>query len=386
MPKHLLILIVPLMALIMGCSDKHEPDGGGDKAAAGHTVLVYMIANNNLGSRHYDEADINEMVDGAKAGALGAKDRLLVYHAPYQEIPELKSIDSNGRITTLKTYGDDGLSSAHGARMAKVIADARAIAPANSMGLVLWSHGDGWLQNGITDNYAGAPKRAFGSDNGRKMNITVLAKVLGNTGPFDFLYFDCCLMGNVETIYELRHTAPYIVASAIELPNDGMPYHQNLSLLFKADHQSLVGAARNTFNHYNALSDDDRTCGIAVYKTAALDALASATAAVYAKSQSPWPKDYSPQLLDTTSPYYYYDMADYVKALCAENGIDATAWQTAFDDCVTYQEHTPMLWNSVSLSCLNGLSTFIVTTKDDFYLKNYNTLEWSQAVTAKLPL
>ena len=43
------------------------------------TVLVYMIANNNLGSSyHSDERDIQEMLKGVEGGKLN-NGRLLVY-------------------------------------------------------------------------------------------------------------------------------------------------------------------------------------------------------------------------------------------------------------------------------------------------------------------
>ena len=56
------------------------------------TVLVYMVADNNLGTGLFDSADLKEMQDAAAAGDI--KDgRLLVYHASNKGIV-LKEVTS----------------------------------------------------------------------------------------------------------------------------------------------------------------------------------------------------------------------------------------------------------------------------------------------------
>ena len=90
-------------------------------------------------------------------------------------------------------------------------------------------------------------------------------------------------MGSVEVLYELRNVTSRIVASASEIPVDGMPYTKNLPLFFKTT-PDLAAAAQNTFEYYNELGGSDRTCTIAVYNLAGMDDLANATRPIYEAS------------------------------------------------------------------------------------------------------
>ncbi len=66
-------LLISACALSMtGCGDKDEPTPPTPPEPAGpaeRTVLVYMAANNNLGSSRYDRMDIDEMRQAAKAAS-----------------------------------------------------------------------------------------------------------------------------------------------------------------------------------------------------------------------------------------------------------------------------------------------------------------------------
>lgn len=387
-----LMLALVVATVTVACSSNNEPP---EPQLAHRTVLVYMAASNNLGYEGRDSADIHEMQAAARAGDLQGG-HLLIYHASPNRPSSLSEIDSKGNITLLKTY-TDGLTSVHSQRMADVIADARTFAPAHQLGLVLWSHGDGWLEDGITETPAGTDgsetatdggvKRAFGVEKGRKMNITTLANVLQDNGPIDFVYFDCCFMGSVETVYQLRHATDRIVASAIELPADGMPYDRNVRPLLNPAGADLEQAARNTFNLYNSKTGMDRTCGMAVYDLTKADALAQATADIYRRARRSSPAGYTPQFMQVASPFYFYDLYDYVQAIDKDNATAAdhdpslfTRWQAAFNDFVPYAENTPYLWNHLSLARMHGLSTYILYRNEDANVKNYDQLDWYRDV------
>ena len=113
---------------------------------------------------------------------------------------------------------------------------------------MLWSHGDGWLQNGSDDKTLPGLDQApedgaavldvpsvagWGMENSRKMKVSTLARTLEQSQPIDFVYFDCCYMASVEVAYEMRRATPVIVGSVIELPAEGMPYHKTPQHLFR---------------------------------------------------------------------------------------------------------------------------------------------------------
>jgi len=55
------------------------------------------------------------------------------------------------------------------------------------------------------------------------MSIPALADALDES-PIDLLILDSCLMGNVETLYELRNAAPFITASTAPIPQGGFDF------------------------------------------------------------------------------------------------------------------------------------------------------------------
>lgn len=385
-----LALTAATAIIATGCHDdngKNKPE----PLPGLRTVLVYQVANNNLGSSQYDRADIVEMINGAKNGDIPEDSHLLVYNAGYNTDPTLVEVTSTG-LDTIKTYSR-GILSVRSERMLEVLDDAETFADTKEFGLVLWSHGSGWLQDGIDDS-ADVSTKSFGSDNGSTMNITTLAKVLEQGPELSFLYFDCCYMASVETLYELRHAAPVIVGSATELRTEGMPYHENLSAFFSPV-PDMVKAATNTFELYNQCSGMDRTCTMSVIRTSALDSLARATKAIFTSANGNMPASYTPQRFMNRgiSNCMYFDFAQYVEALCMDTdgserfpGASALLddFHEAMSRCVIYAAATPMLWNTVPLDYHCGLSTYILS--DPVYSRNikYYTLSWYNDVASNL--
>lgn len=387
--------ILPIVFLVVLAScDSDEPKPEPQPMVAGRTILVYQVANNNLGTSNYNEDDIEEMCQGANAGKIGKNGRLLVYNAGPYANPMLLEIKQNA-VDTLLIYDRNNLS-VSSTRMLQVIKDTKSIAPADDYGIVLWSHGDGWFQDGIEDVYD-EKSRTFGYEGStKKMNITTLANVLDGQN-FSFVYFDCCYMASIETVYQLRGVTPYIVGSATELHVCGMPYHLNLEPLFADGEADLITAARNTYEYYDAQVGENRTNTMAVIKTSALDKLASATRAVYEKATTTFPEGYIPQRFSYTSikQCVYFDFYDYVSALCYDEDGNArfegaeslfSDFDTAFYDVVLYKAETPLLWDALSLSKHHGLSTYILRSANDITNKNYNTLSWYSDVASYLPI
>ncbi len=378
--KYLIYIAVVFIGAIglASCDDNNEV-GGGDEAS--RTILVYMVANNSLGTAGFDNSDIEEMkVAASNRGFNGG--RLLIYHAPRSgEAPQLKEVTATGEVVTLKEYSS-AVSSVEASRMQQVIDDAKVIAPANDYGLILWSHANGWLQTGIEDrSIVNTPEpTAFGEDAGKHMNVTTLAGILKDEN-FSFIYFDCCYMASVEVVYELRNTTPYIIASATEIPADGMPYSENLPCLF-ADTPDLRQACVNTYDYYNSRNDETRSCTISLIDTGHLDELASVTKAIYASGVTK-PENYTPQKFMLESICYLYDFEHYIKAVSTDEGM-TDRWSEALSKTVLYKANTPYMWNSLKIKAHCGLSTFIVDQESDADTKGYRQLQWwSDVVGAK---
>lgn len=371
--RALLIFMAASAVSFVSCK-KDEP-APPEPSQVPRTVLVYMAANNNLGSNQFDAMDIAEMKTGADKGYTG-NGRLLVYHAPYNKDPLMLEI-RKGRIDTLKTY-DRGLMSVDAARMRQVFADVKALAPADDYGLILWSHGTGWIHDGIAGD---TRQRSFGEEHGRKMNTSTLASVIEEAPlEFGFLYFDCCYMMSIESLYELRRTVPLIAGSATELPSPGMPYDLNLSRFFATPEADVIGAATNTYETYDSYTGQDRTCTMSVVRTDGISRLAEISRTIFEECGGGMPDGYVPQRFSYTSvsSCKYFDFKDYMHELCRSAGRSdlVEAFDAAFDGVVLYSAATPKLWNAVDLDRHNGISTYILRDATSANTGNYNLLEW----------
>ena len=387
--KYIAIWLVVAFSLVFtACGSNDEPA----PTTAARTVLVYQVANNELST--YATADIREMLNGSQNGGIPENSHLLVYSSNPDGITlsEIK----NGTQTVLKTYPDNSLS-VTSERMREVYADMRRYAPAADYGLVLWSHGSGWLQTGIEDPADRPKRRSFGSESGGKeMNVTTLARVLEDEN-FSFIYFDCCFMMSVETLYEMRDTAPVIVGSVIELPVDGMPYHLNLAPFFNAGAADVVQAAKNTFEYFNSKTDAiDRTCAMSVIDTDFLEGIGLVCAEIFSKTPEARPTDFVPQRYSTNlSRFPFYDFGQYIEALCIdadgnERFKDASKLLSRFNELmgasVKYAAATDRIWNLIPIQYHSGMSTFLLSNNSDVSTFNYNTLDWFNNVASKLTL
>lgn len=366
------------LAIGLGSCSSDEPTPvTPDEPSTPRTVLVYIVAENNLSSQA--PRDLQEMREASVAGHFGDS-RLLVYYDIKNNEPELIEINSDGSTTTLKSYSNEVMS-VTSQRLEEVIADSRAIALARKYGLIFWGHGTGYVQDGLPSTLSYG-----GEDKGNKsywMNSTTMAQVLEKKN-FDWIYFDCCFMACIETVYELRHATDYILASATELPGEGMPYHLTLRHLMPQD-SDLPAAVFETYNYYNTTkSGYDRTCTMSLIKTEGLDNLAATVRQLYASGVTA-PDDYIPQAFQTDYchnryGWSYYDLAHYINALSPDNAI----FNDAFNQVVINAYATPRLWNDISLENHRGLSTLIIESSNDPNIAkyNYDQLAWWRDVVA----
>lgn len=367
------------MAALSACHSKKADEPEAPREPVSRTVLVYMVASNNMGSGGWDTADLNEMLEAAKAGDLG-QGRLLVYHAPYSGKPMLKEVTANG-IDTLKIYTDE-VANVSKARLSEAIADTKTMAPARDYGVIFWSHGTGWIQDGIAEESPAGMAYSFGSDKGKKMNVTAMAQALEGQ-DLSFIYFDCCYMGSIEVMYQLRNAAPVIASSPTEDPIAGMPYDKTLSHFFLPAKADLIGAAQEMFDHY-MLTYQRYDCPVTmtVINTAALDELAAATADLYASVETPSPVDYQPQKYSAARTCYYFDFEDYVKALGADNEAVAR-WSDAYAKVVTYKAYSDWIWGDIPITRCGGLSTYILASPASAAIQGYSQLDWYADVASK---
>lgn len=267
--KRLLFLL--MAGLLLAACSNEIPEG--DRVPhRGRTILAYLVANNNL------DADLKQNVVWMYESMAEMTDSccLLVYYRPRVgdtavESPVILEFLSDGRgninertaavspdfktvfreAVVRKTYEETAdYNATDPAVMLQVFGDMRMAVPAESYGLIFGSHATGWMPADAT--VAG---RAFGIDGGYSINVPelrdVLAQSFGGSSKLDFILFDACMMGAVEVAYELRDVADYCIASVMETPEDGFPYHTMFHYLCEpeVEFQSICNAFTYYYQH-----------------------------------------------------------------------------------------------------------------------------------------
>ena len=376
--------IITLLGLsLWSCGSSNDEPTPPEPETTKRTVLLYIVANNSLGQWGYDRDDLAE-IDSVRRSI--PKDyRLLVYHSKISStLPRLYEVTPEGDETVaMYTEGQSHTVE----RMREVISAAKAHAPADSYGIVLWSHATGWLQDGVDDPLAPAEPLikplSFGSENGKRMNLTSLRTALEGQ-DFDYVYFDACYMATVEVAYELRNVTKYIVGSPSELPAGGMNYEKNLPLLFSGSRADLIQSAKNTFEHYNAVVDErDRCCTMAVIETAHMEELAKATRPVYEATPLAHPAENVTNYSATARKGERCDFAEYVRALASLPGVDPSllpAFNAAFSKAVPYYAASDKLWGKWVMYSSNGLATYVFEKPEEITRNGYDALQWAADV------
>ncbi len=365
--KHLIIKIFFILCIIgfsTSCSVGDEPI-----TEANRTILIYMVATNDLSTRAVD--DIEEIESSLQTNGTNGG-RLLVYWAAYNKAPQLIEITKGKRSANrilLKEYANDTTSTSP-ERMMNVVEDVVNLAPARDYGLILWSHSSGWV-----NSLSGIKPKTFGNDYGKEMPLDVLADALPE-GLFNFIYADACYMACVEVAYELRNKTNYLIGSTTELPADGMDYMNNIPSFFE-DNLNLEKICANTFNKYNSMSGQYKTCTISLTDLTKMDELASLCREIHLNENMI--NDFSNvQRYKYNTPYLFFDFVQYTKLLATDEQKEQL--DELMNQIVLYKAATPYIFNLFKINPINysGLSTYIIGTTATSGVNEvyYRTLSW----------
>ena len=384
------LTVITVTTVLVACNHNDEPDPVQDL----RTVLVYIAADNTLTSIAAD--DIAEMVSGF-AAVDADKNNLLVYVDTQSAKSFLYQItkDSKGAVSKKVLYQYEEQNSVYPTVMAEVYNRAFSAFPAKSYGLVLWSHGDGWLPSPANISASKASTRWFGQDGTSYMDISSLNTALNSAPHFDFILFDACFMQSVEVAYELKDRADYFIGAPNEIPGPGAYYTELVPAMFSQANDLASTVAHGYYDYYAAKytgqlgSNENWTMGVtvSVLKSSEVQALATATAAILPKyitngSAINVSSIYS---YDPRSTYYYYDLKGLVQSLTSSD--DQTlfsAWSDAFELAVplhltTDKTYSSFVYGMISMAGSSGLSAYIPRSSYVSLNTFYHSYAWYSA-------
>ena len=396
----LLAVLVPI--LVASCLETDKADDNYRR-----TVLVYIGADNNL----YHIANSNIYSMNGNLRNVDDNTNLIVF-------VDRKTSDTTstttllrlheGKIDTVAKYPNR--NSTDPMVMREVIEFVYNKYKSESYGLVLWSHGTGWLPTAQLHyvapnmNYAqardGEGRRVFSpfaekpdtkaflwedkkgqSPSYTCMDLDELVEAIPD-GIFDYILFDACYMGCVEVLYELRGKADNIISSCYEIVSYGFPYHM---VTYYLTNGKLRETCREFYDYYNSMRGWEQMGGISLVKTSELDSLARCFRKVVNEYRDTIPvMDTKPiQLFDRFKNHVFYDLEDVVDKLDVDRKY-LTEFRLQLEKCVEYKVSTDYIFptdqaDEIKVNTYCGLSVYIPLAKYDEHGLNddYRATEWS---------
>ena len=194
------------------------------------TVMIYVVGSDLETIISAASYDITEMIN---SGVDTTKNKVLIYTGGAKSwhitgIPNNKNciyLLDGKEFKLVKDYKASNMASSQ--PLAEFLKYGASNYPSDEYGLILWNHG-------------GGPMVGYGKDelhNGDLLTMSELKSALADSGfgkqkKLEFLGFDACLMGSIETAWVVKDYANYFIASQETEPGVGWDY----SFLKQLDH------------------------------------------------------------------------------------------------------------------------------------------------------
>lgn len=224
--------------LFGGASNGFELDGtkGPARAAADWTVFVYVAADNNLS--RFATKDLQEM----QAGLTSNRVRFVAMVDQAQQgdsrIVEI-STAANGQPATQTVVNDGGavipasreVDSGSPETLKKFVEWGTKNYPSRRSMFVIWNHGGGAFADPTH-------LKSFCWDDQTENHLNLVdlwrvAQSVSSRAKFDIMGFDVCLLGHIETAYQLSRVSDFLVSSEKTEPGDGWEYGSLAAVLSK---------------------------------------------------------------------------------------------------------------------------------------------------------
>lgn len=398
-------------------------------------LLFYECGLNNLGS--YMQTNMEDQNTGLPAGYIPGKygDVLLVYSRIFKGKYDYTPVNSylrriyktsKGKVIsdTLKVFGKETIA-ASPSTLSAVLTLVKEKFPAKGYGMVVSSHGSGWLpagyyyspsrfendhkgevgtsRQGIAAQSVGHPRlpvpegdlpdtdpfygmtRSIGQDYikgsyyGHEMSVSEFADAI----PYhlDYLLFDMCFTGGVEVAYGLKDKADYLGLSPAEVLADGMfNYTKITSFLLNRETPDLEGLFKDSFEMYDKQSGLYRSSTVNLVRTSGLDNLASVCSRMI--------NEYSDALADAPvddiqgyyrqGRHYFYDLVDIFEK-CGASKADLEDLYKAVDGCVIYKNSTGQFLEEFDIKAYSGFSMYLPCAGTPLLDLYYRKEVWNNA-------
>lgn len=332
-----------------------------------HTMILFMQGDNGLS----EFMDVNlQKVISAYYDIPHDLGKIVVFYdrGNYTRLTELYIDDGLAKQRLIMEY-NKSVSTVDPEFVKGVFDLIKEEVPSQTYGLVLSSHGGGWVPADIYDLYLYLDtaneqpligRSFYGQDGMDCMELPELAQALQGWN-FEYIIFDACFMASVEGLYDMRNCADYIIASSAEILGTGFPYEEIVPLLFSTADHSLQKGCESYMELYAESSGT-----ISLIDCSKLESLADVMGQIYEEASSLSVDLSNVQSYEGFSTHLYFDLEQYVEQLLPEGEL-LELFKTTLKEVVLFTDHTEQFYSAVGKepsyidlprSC--GLTTYIM--------------------------
>jgi hypothetical protein len=335
------------------------------------TIIVYLGRDNSLSSA--DEEKIKYLLDGWN----GQNGNLIIYQDKTGEKPVLLEAyrdKAETKTRVVAEYEDENSASVE--VLNRVLRYGITNYPADSYGLILFSHMSGWLPASTLTT-----PRSIVIDQTSEMELAGFAEAIPD-GYFDFIIFEACFASGIEVAYELKDKTRYILGSSAEVLSPGFKdtYVTSLHYLFEKE-AGLESFARALFAAISTSDAHYRSATFSLIKTSRLEALgrflkagADKEAVVDVSAIQPFGRK--------SSRLLFFDFEDYFSRIL-KNAASREELSSLLNECVVYKAATETFlldWDGFNITRHSGLTTYIPQEQYPYLNEEYKKLSWYKLV------
>lgn len=271
--------------------------------------------------------------------------------------------------------------------------------PSDSYGLLFSSHATGWIPPGYDMN----SENGFEFLNSASSESNTLDEESHNTSPssigaeydgshtneitldvdefaeaipmrLDYILFDCCLMGGVETNYSLKDKTKYIVAAPTEILSEGFNYTTLCERLLSDGDYDLRAVCDDYYSKYS----NGSSATIALYDCSHMQKLADYCNSIFPKF------DVFSIIKDELQSYnysfdYHYDFKDIIAKMGASVA-ELAEIEKILSELVVYKLATPaFIGTPINSETYSGMSMYLPRTSRPKLNELYKQTLWNKA-------
>lgn len=377
------------------------------KATASQTIMIYFVGT---ALNHYFNNNATKILEALNSNIQGDA-RVLVtstdstsdatlYELRYDNILKMAVKEKVSEFSLSVPYNNQTFESN--------IRRMKKFAPAEKYALIIGSHGHAWTPKNFVSSSArlmqfgvanpsllwqkpeGALTRHIG-DNGHTVqyDVTEISSAIAtNDIEYEYILFDACFMGNIETAYELRNSTKYIIGSPCEVMGAGFPYAKVVPYMLTEGGTSynLDNICKEYVDYYrNESGIGVRSACVALTNTAELEALAATVKSV---NQATVKEGFSlddVQIYDGINSSYnpvhiFYDLEDMVEKSCADADV-VESFRAQLSKTVTSRYNTDTFYSAYDNKYhdINHYSGITTSAGVDFCAEAWQETAWYKA-------